>query len=111
MFTALKTARDRMEGQTQLKAEVDALRIMCLEGGAHLAAKAADAYGASPATLAVLTKAAAPAANTQTSPEITGPSKTPGFEMSMRSASVFDAIAAEALAGPFIREWQCLPGR
>jgi len=73
---------------------------MCLAGSADLAVRAADATGASAATVAVL-KAAAPAANTQTSPDIVGPTKTPGFEMSMRSASVFDAIAAEALPAPF----------
>ena len=74
MLNMMRGAKIQYEASTQMQAEAEALRLICLAGAEHPALKAAQARGASPRVLGVLEqaapilKAAAPAASTSAAP-------------------------------------------
>jgi hypothetical protein len=100
MLPNIRSAKIQFEASTQMQAEAEALRLIALAGGVHTALKAAEARGVSPRVLAVL-KAAAPAVGTASGSDVVGPTGWPGFEAALRTSSVFDAIASEAMTAPF----------
>jgi hypothetical protein len=107
MFTAMKHAKQSLEVNSQLNAEAKALRLIALGGSAHAALHGAEARGdVSPRVLAALkatsiTKAAAPSVGTVSGGDVVGPTNFPGFQAALRTSSVFDAVAAEAMTAPF----------
>jgi hypothetical protein len=109
MFPMLKNAKLQYEASTQMQAEAEALRLIALAGGAHLGLKMAEARRSSPRVLAVLKaaapryKAAAPGVTTVSGADVVGPtvSAFTALEAALRTSSVYDAVASEAMEAAF----------
>jgi hypothetical protein len=100
MMPLLRAAKQSFESSSQLRTEAEAIRQIALAGGVYPALKAAQARGESSRVVSVL-KAAAPALTTTGGADVTGPTGFPGFQMALRTSSVFDAVSAEAMQGDF----------
>ena len=97
MMPILRRAKDAFETSTQLKHEAEALRLIMLNGSAWRAWKAAESAGA-PAGVITTLKAAAAAITTASGTDVVAlPNVWPAFTGTLRTASVFDQIAAEAM--------------
>ena len=102
MMPMLKSAKHAYEATEAWRAEGEALRLIALGGAVHPALKAAQARGASPRVISTL-KAAAPAVTTGSGADVAGApaSAWSGFEQALRTSSVFDAVASEAMQSQF----------
>ena len=101
MMPLLKAAKQSFEHSTALKHEAEALRLIMLEGSAWRAWKAADAAGVHAGVITILKAAAAAITTGSGTDVVAGPNVWPAFTGTLRTASVFDAIAAEAMPVPF----------
>jgi hypothetical protein len=103
MMPILRAAKQSFEHSTGLKAEFEAIRLIALHGSPSIAFKTAKMLGLNPMIVSTLQKASAPAMTTISADGAipAGFAVWPAFEGAVRTVSVFDAIAAEAVTMPF----------
>ena len=100
MMPLLRKAKDAYQTSSLLAHEVEAIRLIMLYGSASKALPAAIEVKKPAGVIATL-KAAAAAITTSSGGDVIGPNVFPGFSGSMRTASVFDAVASEAMSVSF----------
>jgi hypothetical protein len=101
MMPILRRAKDAYESSTTLRHELEAVRLIMLEGSAWKAHKAAVAIGA-PAGVQTTLKTAAAAITSSSAADVMNVNAVfPALQASLRTATVVDAVGAEAMSANF----------